>query len=158
MAKGRKKLPDKVKQLQGTLQPCRASGDKPIFNLVLTLPPPPEWLGETAKVVYNDVVKSMIELRLVNNTNLPLIVSYAHMIGIHHDAEQAMQEKGRYMPIRNEQGVILRVNVAPHHRVSMEALDRALRIASEFGITPSAQTKIMSLIKPPEEVDPFDLI
>lgn len=156
--KGRKKLPDAIKRLNGTNQPCRMSGDKPIFQLVDKMPPAPEWMSETGKRVYTDVVKSMIELGLLTVPNFALLVAYAHMLGVHVEAEEMMKNKGRYMPVKDGEGRTVKIIIAPHHRVSMDALDRALRIGAEFGLTPSAQTKIMNLIKPKQEPDPFDLV
>lgn len=155
--KGRKKLPDIVKISRGQTKPSRMSGDKPVFNLftVDSLPPAPNFLNETGKQVYLDTVKQLIELRLVNSVNFPLIIAYANNIGIYYEAETYMRQKTRLSPVRGPEGDIIKLNVSPYHKIANDALDRALRIASEFGITPSAQTKIMSLIKPPEEVNPF---
>jgi P27 family predicted phage terminase small subunit len=155
MPKGRKKLPDAIKRINGTDQPCRMSGDIPIFKVIYDIPQPPDFLGETAKTIYNDVCKSLIDLGLANSANLSLIVSFSHLMGIHFDAEDAMSKKSRYIISKKSDGTIKGIP-SPHHRVSMDALDRALRIASEFGITPSAQTKIMNLIKKPHEPNPFD--
>ena len=155
--KGRKKLPDKIKQIQGTDRRDRMSGDRPIFKLVevSNMPEPPTYMNEVAANVYHEVCKQMIELGLVNNANFPLMVSYAQNIGKYHDAEMQLAKEGFTIEVRDEAGLLVKKIVNPLNRISNEAMALALRIGSEFGLTPSAQTKIMSLIKKPE-TNPFD--
>jgi P27 family predicted phage terminase small subunit len=153
--KGRKKLPDRVKKAHGEKRPCRLSGDIELYKKI-KLPEPPKWMNETGKKIYKDVVGKMIELGLVHSNNLMLIVSFVHLIGVHFEMEEMMKAKTRLSPVKDGGGNLLRINVSPFHRISMDALDRALRIGAEFGLTPSAQSRIMNMIKKPEEKNAFE--
>ena len=155
--KGRKRLPDVVKKLKGTDKPYRLSGDRPIFRIleVETLPPPPDYMNEIGVTIYREVCKQTIELGLVNNANFPLMVAYAQSIGKHHQAETALKLEGMVIQVADKNGN-MRPMVNPNHRISHESLMMALKIGAEFGLTPSAQSRIMNLIKKPESSNPID--
>jgi P27 family predicted phage terminase small subunit len=152
--KGRKKLPDSIKKIQGETRPCRLSNDRPLFKLqeVENLPAPPEYMNDVAIMIYRDVCKQLIELGLVNNANFALIVSYAQCIGRHYDAEIEIKKQG--MVITDSFG---NKKTNPYIKISNDSMTLALRIGAEFGLTPSAQSRIMNLIKKPE-ANSFDAV
>jgi P27 family predicted phage terminase small subunit len=145
--KGRKKVPDAIRRLQGTDKPYLMSGDRPIFKLqeVSSMPTAPEYMNDVATQIYYDVTKQMIELGLVNNANFAMIVTYAQCIGKYHDAEIELKKQG--MVVTDAFG---NSKTNPYNKISNDAMALALRIGSEFGLTPSAQSRIMNLVKKPE--------
>ena len=49
MGKGRKKLPTKIKEMQGTITPSRIIENEMMVDVVTEIPEPPNWLSEIGK-------------------------------------------------------------------------------------------------------------
>ena len=72
MAKGRKRLPDSVKVLQGTAQSCRMS-KTPVVDVEVfdALPEAPAWIGGGAAAVeYARLGKILIANKILTNTSM----------------------------------------------------------------------------------------
>jgi len=53
-----------------------------------------------------------------------------------------LREKGRIQIYKNTDGTIKHAQSVPYQKIANDALDRALKIAREFGLTPSSRTSI----------------
>ena len=107
MSRGRKKIPTKIKELQGTLKTERVLENEMQVTLVADIPPPPEWLSEIGK---------------------------------------------------NADGTLKHMQAVPYQKIANDALDRALKIATQFGFTPTARSSINqpTLIQNNNEFNFFD--
>lgn len=80
MTKGRKKIPDELKSLRGTDQPCRMTGDAiPAGTAVAALPR--SGLKGTAKKVFEVVATELIYKCLLDVVGVDLVVAYAREMG-----------------------------------------------------------------------------
>lgn len=78
--KGRKKIPDELKSLRGTDQPCRMTGNAvPAGTAVATLPR--SGLKGTAKKVFEVVATELIHKCLLDVVGADLVVAYAREMG-----------------------------------------------------------------------------
>ena len=92
MTKGRKKLPDELKSLRGTDQPCRMeSGKTPTVTFVVSLPR--SGLKGTAKKVFEVVATELIHNRLLDLVGVDLVVAYAREMGLYHDMMRAGEKE-----------------------------------------------------------------
>lgn len=93
MTKGRKKIPDELKSLRGTDQPCRMeSGKTPTVTSVVSLPR--SGLKGTAKKVFEVVATELIHNRLLDLVGVDLVVAYAREMGLYHDMMRAVEKEG----------------------------------------------------------------
>lgn len=70
MTKGRKRIPDSVKVLQGTDQPSRMSGKVEGVEVFDELPEPPAWIGGgAANAEYHRLGKVLIANKILTNTS-----------------------------------------------------------------------------------------
>jgi phage terminase small subunit len=53
-----------------------------------------------------------------------------------------LRENGRVQVFKNEDGSIKYAQSVPYQKIANDALDKALKIATQFGFTPSARTNI----------------
>lgn len=158
MARGRKKKPTKIKELQGTLKAERVLDNEMQVSLVRELPNAPEWLTEIGKDEWNKVCVELYNKNMLHQIDLRLIEAYCNAIALHIETEIMLREKGRIQVFKNPDGSIKHTQSVPFQKIANDALDRALKIATQFGFTPSARSSISqpTLIQQNNEYNFFD--
>tara|TARA_R100001440_G_scaffold74718_1_gene100520 strand:- start:879 stop:1355 length:477 start_codon:yes stop_codon:yes gene_type:complete len=158
MTRGRKKLPTKVKELRGTLKKERVLDNEMQVAKVQSLPDAPEWLSDTAKEEWIKVCTELYNKQMLHYVDLRLIEAYCNSIALHIETEKLLRVNGRVQVFKNEDGSIKYAQSVPYQKIANDALDKALKIAREFGFTPSARTNISqpTLIQQNNEYNFFD--
>tara|TARA_R110002051_G_scaffold98296_1_gene168430 strand:+ start:1410 stop:1886 length:477 start_codon:yes stop_codon:yes gene_type:complete len=158
MARGRKKVPTKIKKLQGTLKTERMLDNEMQVSLVTTIPPAPEWLSEIGKTEWQLVCAELYNKRMLHQIDLRLLEAYCNAISLHIETEQMLRDKGRIQVFKNADGTIKHMQAVPYQKIANDALDKALKIATQFGFTPSGRTSINqpTLIQNNTEFNFFD--
>ena len=72
MARGRKKVPTKIKELQGTIKPERMMENEMQVALVQTIPLAPEWLSEIGKTEWLKVCSELFNRQMLHQIDLSL--------------------------------------------------------------------------------------
>tara|TARA_R110002051_G_scaffold103198_1_gene174963 strand:- start:25541 stop:26017 length:477 start_codon:yes stop_codon:yes gene_type:complete len=142
MGKGRKRKPTKLKELQGTLKPERVVENEMTVTLVQTIPPAPNWLTEIGRDEWMKVCEELYNKRMLHQIDLRLIEAYCNAMALHIETEMMLREKGRIQVFKNTDGTIKHTQAVPFQKIANDALDRALKLATQFGFTPSARTTI----------------
>lgn len=142
MGRGRKKIPTKVKKLQGTLKAERVLDNEMTASLVASIPTAPEWLSEIGKVEWIKVCVELFNKQMLHQIDLRLLEAYCNAISLHIETEIYLREKGRIQEFKNPDGTVKHTQAVPHQKIANDALDRALKIATQFGFTPSARSSI----------------
>ena len=142
MAKGRKKLPTKVKEMQGTLDASRQLKNEMQVSTLIELPPAPQWLRETAQIEWRNVTNELLNLQMLHKIDLVLLAAYCNAISLHIEMEQLLMEKGRVNHYYNEDGSLRHSQSKPEVKISNDSLANALKIAVQFGFTPSSRSGI----------------
>ena len=70
-------------------------------------------------------------------------------MGLYVEMEEKLKRVGRIDEFYNEDGALIRRTTKPEQRIANDSLAKALKIACQFGLTPSARTRINA----PEIVD-----
>lgn len=142
MSKGRKKIPTKLKELRGTTRPDRMVENEMVVSVVQEIPDPPEWLSVIGKNEWTKVCSELFGKQMLHEIDLRLIESYCNAMSLHIETEMMLREKGRIQIYKNSDGTIRHAQSVPYQKIANDALDRALKIAREFGLTPSSRTSI----------------
>ena len=140
--RGRKKIPTKEKELRGTLKPERVIPNEMTVSLVSSLPDPPEWLTEIGKEEFTKVCSELLNKQMLHQIDMRLIEAYCNAMALHIETEIMLREKGRIQVYRDENGKIKLTQSVPYQTIADKALDKALKIAVQFGLTPSARSSI----------------
>ena len=101
MTKGRKKLPTKIKEMQGTLEASREVINEMQVDLVQKIPEPPELLSEIGKKEWYKVTNQLYNLNMLHNIDLRLIEAYCNEISLYIETEMMLREKGRIQVFKN---------------------------------------------------------
>lgn len=150
--KGRKKLPDNIKALRGTDQPCRMS-DKPVAQSSAIVTLPKVGLKGTAKKVFAVVATELINNNLLDVVGIDLLVAYCREMGLYHDMMRDIEREGVTIEIMTKSGVVTQVN--PKRKVAESALAAAKSLATEFGMTPSSRNRVAALLNDNTPKDEF---
>ena len=142
MARGRKKIPTKVKQLQGTLKAERVLDNEMTASLVSKIPAPPTWLSDIGKAEWVKVCLELFNKQMLHQIDLRILEAYCNAISLHIETEIHLRKNGRIQEFKNPDGTIKHTQAVPYQKIANDALDRALKIATQFGFTPSARSSI----------------
>ena len=142
MSRGRKKIPTKIKELQGTLKTERKMKNEMQVPLVQKIPTAPEWLSEIGQIEWLKVCTELFNKQMLHHIDLRLLEAYCNAISLHIETEQMLRDKGRIQVFKNTDGTIKHMQAVPYQKIANDALDRALKIATQFGFTPTARSSI----------------
>lgn len=152
MTRGRKKLPDELKTLRGTDQPCRMSGDTASTeSVVVSLPR--SGLKGTAKKVFEVVATELIHKNLLDLVGADLVVAYAREMGLYHDLMREVDKEGYTLDVETKFGTTKIVN--PKRKIAESALMNAKSLAAEFGLTPASRGRVAALLSDDGPKDEF---
>ena len=144
---GRKKIPTELKKVRGTLRKDRELENPMEVKRANGIPVAPKWLSEIGKEQFSIVCNQLNDLSMLYDVDVKLIEAYANAISLHIECEQALRKNGRVQVYTDEDGNPKHAQIVPLQTVSKQSLDQALKLASQFGLTPSARTKISAPAK-----------
>lgn len=150
MSKGRKKLPNEVKALRGTDQPCRMTEQAGV-NSITALPR--SGLKGTAKKIFELVGTELIHKNLLELVSLDLVVAYSREMGLYHDMMREVEKEGTTIEVETKNGTTTIIN--PKRKVAESALANAKAIAVEFGFTPASRSRVSGLLNTDAPKDDF---
>lgn len=159
MGKGRKPLPDAVKVMRGTDQPCRLSGGDTVEKITdvrqitscsrMKLLP-----TKRAKEIFKTKANQLIALRVLTELDIEHLAVYANSLDVLFDCLDGMRRPAqeRYDKEGNLTGYI----APPELALYKQMVEHVNRIGAEFGFTPVSRQRINQA--PTEEKDEFDEI
>tara|TARA_R100001594_G_scaffold120509_2_gene156114 strand:- start:273 stop:749 length:477 start_codon:yes stop_codon:yes gene_type:complete len=142
MSKGRKKIPTKIKEMQGTITPSRIIENEMQVDLCTNIPDPPELLSEIGKKEWYKVTQQLHNLNMLHKIDLVLIEAYCNEISLYIETETMLRTKGRIQVFKNSDGTIKHAQAVPYQKIAKDALNAALKLATQFGLTPVARASI----------------
>ncbi len=142
MGKGRKKLPSKLKKMQGTEKKCRVIENEMKVDIVSQVPQAPEWLSEIGKQEWQKVTNQLFNLEMLHQVDLKLIEAYCNEISLYIECEIQLRQGNRIDEFKSSQGDLLRRQASPLIKMKNDALNNSLKLASQFGLTPVARASI----------------
>ncbi len=142
MGKGRKKIPSKIKDMQGTTRKCRVVENEMEVDLVKTIPEAPNWLSKIGKQEWVKVVTQLYNIEMLHYVDLKLIESYCNEISLYIECEMELRKAGRVDNFTNTNGDLIRSQAKPLVKIKNDALNNALKLATQFGLTPVARASI----------------
>ena len=150
--KGRKKLPDSIKALRGTDQPCRMT-DKPAVQGATVIKLPKVGLKGTAKKVFAVVATELMHNNLLDVYGVDMVVAYAREMALYHDMMAEIEKEGVTIEVMTKASVVTQIN--PKRKVAEGALAAAKSLAVEFGMTPSSRSRVSAILNDNTPKDEF---
>lgn len=151
MPTGPKPQPKHLKLLKGERRPSRVNYDEPEFNDD-DIRPSCE-LTDAEMVVWKQLVPELSRTRVITNADISALTHLAQIETMAREAHDNYKKTGMFG--KGSKGQLI---ISPTLKVSMELRREAVRLLSEFGMTPSARQRVKSGAAPPsQERRGFDL-
>jgi len=129
--RGRKPIPDQIKKLKGTFQPCRSRPNALKIRDIINLPEPPRYIQGVAKDLYMNSGLTLLEKGILNSLNLAMFISFCFAVGELHKLEQDIVECRDI----EKRAKVLR---------TWNDLARNVKAwGTEFGLTPASSGKVV---------------
>jgi P27 family predicted phage terminase small subunit len=140
--KGRKRLPEHIREVKGTNRKDRSNPDAPVASA--DAPRPPAWLSSRRAVEHFGVLRTRIEdLGVASKTDTELLALAATRLAEIEECDELIAEHGRLIESNSTKGgLTLRANPAVGQR--NEAFRHLQSLLAEFGLTPAARSKIVA--------------
>lgn len=151
MARPRK--PTALKALEGTLRADRMVPNEMMPALLESVPSAPEYLNDRAKAEWYSVCSDLLDLGMLHRVDLALLSMYCQEVDNYLTANERLQSEGFTITFERNDGSEYSMP-SPWVSIKNKSLDNALKIASQFGFTPSARTRIST--NPSKSRDPFE--
>ena len=145
--RGRKPLPSNVVRLRGNPGKRRLNRAEPRPDP--RVPACPACLGDEARKEWRRLAKELAGLGLLSGLDRGMLAAYcqAHALWV-----EAVSSIGRYgTMVKSPNGYPMQ---SPYVAVANKQVEIMVRIASEFGMTPSSRTRIR--VGEPTPEDPFE--
>lgn len=153
--RGRKKLPSKVKELKGTLAKSRSVGNEMETSAVVSMPSAPSFLNQQGAEEWDLVTNELANIKMLHLTDLSILAAYCNEIGIYREIAQELQGNFTEQTI-DKDGRLRSSKIAPKYKVMQNALQNAMKIATQFGFTPSARASLSMPEQDEERTDDFN--
>ena len=135
---GRKRVPTRLKILQGTYREDRA-----IKNEIFpdpNIPEAPDFLSEDALIEWGRITVQLSKLNLLTEVDRAALSLYCQAWGRIVKYEKVVAEKGElYITKKNKN-----VQLSPAMWVINKAYEQVYKFLSEFGMSPAARAKVTS--------------
>jgi len=128
--------------MQGTLDVSRATNNEMQVDVCQELPAAPQWLSEIGKEEWCKVTNQLFNLQMLHQIDLQLIAAYCNEMSLYIETEIMLREKGRIQIFKNSDGTLKHAQAVPYQKIAKDALDKAMKLATQFGLTPVARASI----------------
>ena len=102
----------------------------------------PRWLGPEAKKVWRRTVSLLRVARILTQVDADALTAYCQTYARWQAVEQFLVQHGEVYPIRDERGNIRYMQQLPQVNISRNLLQCLRSYQQEFGMTPSARTRV----------------
>lgn len=156
--RGRKKLPQEIKNLKGTSQRCRETSEintNKVSDLDMLLDVKKLTVLKTkrSKDIFKEKANQLIKLKILTELDFELLAIYAHNVDLTFTCINEMK-KGMFKEIFDENGNVIRFVQNPYLKLYKETVERVNKIGSEFGFSPVSRMRLST--QPEKEETEFE--
>ena len=150
--RGRKPKPTALKLLEGNPGKRQLNMNEPRF--AQKIPPKcPDWLEEEAQAEWNRLSKTLFEMGILTDLDVASFAAYCQAYARWKEAEEFISLHGSI--VKTKTGYWQQVPQVSIARTNQKAM---LQAAAEFGLTPSARSRIIAGNVKTEEVDEMEFL
>ena len=143
--KGRKSLPNEIKEANGTLRKCRIKTDLIKPSIELNADPPSE-LNEWGAQIYRSIMGEYSKIGLISKVDVGSLLILCNEFGTYCEADDIIKAKGLEIEedVYNKEGEIVGSKTVsnPMLKVRNDAMKNYKTLCVEFGLTPASRTSL----------------
>lgn len=146
MTAGRKSLPNEIKKLRGTDQPCRMSESIDVpkigdISQIINVSKLKILKTKRSKQIFKDKANQLIQLNILTAIDFEQLAIYAHSLDTLFDCIDNISSSGKFSEVYDENGRILRFIQNPYLKLYQDMVQICSKIGSDFGFTPVSRMK-----------------
>jgi len=153
--KGRKKIPTKIKELKGTLEKSRLVGNEMETSAVVSMPDAPFFLNQEGADEWQIVSNELAKIKMLHLTDLSILAAYCNEIGIYRNISAELGGNFTEQTV-DKDGKLRMTKINPKYKVMQNALQNAIKLATQFGFTPSSRASLSMPEQEQERTDDFN--
>lgn len=153
--KGRKKTPTALKILKGTDRKDRILENEMIVSEAISMPDAPSFLNEFGIVEWQKVTNELANLSMLHSVDLGMLASYCREMGTYFEMVELIKG-GQVERTYDKDGLLRASKLKPEVKIARDSLDRAIKLAVQFGFTPSSRASIPQPEKAKEIKNKYD--
>jgi len=111
-------------------------------NLAAEVPECPDWIDEDAKQLWAEVTPLLAQMRILTRADRQALARYCQTWSRWRKAEVFIQKYGESYPLKDDQGRVKCMMPWPQVATAHKLAQTLARLEQEFGLTPSARTRI----------------
>lgn len=146
---GRKRKPDALKELAGTLQPCRSNPDAPQASEGEV--EPPHWLSERGAEIFAELTTIIDRMNIASPDDVAMLAMLSSRLEEVEICTAVVEDAGRTYETTGPSGLMHRAR--PEVAMRNEAMRHAQSLLAEFGLSPAARSKVSATT--PADKNPF---
>lgn len=128
--------------MEGTYRADRVQADLAQPIRLAEIPQPPEGLSMPAQTEWFVVAAWLHDIGQLATTDVTLLAAYCNEIALYWHYDKKVKEKGAVIEFYSPDGDLTRVVASPYTALRTGALANAMRLASQFGLTPVMRSRI----------------
>lgn len=142
--------PQKLKEIQGTLQKCRTNTEVPLIPPVLSVQPPEKLdLSESALDVWNFYIHDLVASGIIGSIDLVMFAVYCEETARYLEYKKILKSENPV--IKTEKGLLI---PNPYTKLLKQTIDSMVILAKHFGLTPLTRDKITTLKAKEQDTTP----
>lgn len=114
-------------------------------------PEPPEWFSEEERAVWDDVVPTLLRMRVLTVADGRALARYCRFWVRWRRCEEFIDKHGTSFPIMGKDKAVKGFQTYPQAVRAEKLADMLNRLEDRFGLTPAARTRISVELKPETE-------
>lgn len=138
--RGPRPQPTALKMLRGNPSHRPINGEEP--KPKSGIPRCPSWLDNYAKACWREIVPQLHDMQVLSLIDRQALANYCQVWSRWRKAEEFLQKHGDALPIKDESGNLKYLAQFPQVAIARNLLTILNRYQAEFGLTPSARTRI----------------
>ena len=139
-----KPVPTNLKILRGNPGHNKLPENEPKPEVVC--PKPPDILSDIAKKHWKQTVKFLYSAKLMTNMDIDALTIYCEAYARWSEANEHIKENGTIV-FDDESDTLFSYKTNPYMMVQQKAFDQMKAMLIEFGMTPSARTRVRTVDK-----------
>ena len=139
--RGRKKIPTALKKLKGTDRKDRLLSNEMEVTRSVSMPEAPSFLNSFGVYEWEKVTNELANLSMLHEVDLGLLAAYCREIGTYFEMVEEIK-MGQVERTFDKDGRLRSSKLKPEVKIARDSLDRAIKLAVQFGFTPSARASI----------------
>lgn len=147
---GRKPTPKHLRMIGGEKRPSQINYDEPVAKSGTAVAP--EWLSERATAIFDDISATLHGMGIASPDDRHALAMLASRLEEIELMTAVIEDGGRTYTSESESGAKM-IRARPEVGMRNEAMRHAQSLLAEFGLTPSARSKVS--VGKPKESNPF---